>query len=126
MLAEATLLDPELEGTEVDVWTDGVTVWWDGTVDGERVAGSAPAVEFGDPQEAVFCLTPVTAVACIGAVVLLAATAGGCTMLSKFCPLPEPQPPGGAGGVPSEGGGGDGDGDAGSESGTGESGGDEN
>ena len=124
VLAEATLVDPARDDTEVDVCTDGVTVWWDGYDEGERVRGSARAVDFSGPLESPLCFTPATAIVCIAALALLAG--GGCTLFLKTaCPLPDPVPPGGAGGNPSEGGG-DGDGDDGSESGTGESGGDEN
>ncbi len=120
VLSEARLLDPERRGTEVDVWTDGVTVWWDGTVDGERVFGSAPAVDFGDPQEAAFCFTPVTAIICLGALALMASTSDGCAHGKSICRAdPTSEIPDGGGGVPGDGGGGDGEsgGDAGGDGG---------
>ncbi len=119
LLSEATLHDPESPGTEVDLWTDGVTVWWHGTIDGDSVSGSTPTADFGDPQEAAFCFTPVTAIICLGALAVMAS--GGCYG-KGFCVPDDSEVPGGAGGVPDEGGGGDGGGD---DDGSGSGGGDE-
>lgn len=117
LLSEATITDPA-SGDELDVWTDGATVWWHGTADGEPVRGHAPAGDIGiDPQEAPICFTPITAILCLGAIVILAGSS--CAHTTKGpCPVdPSGEIPGGAGGVPSDPGGdgdGDGDGDGGS------------
>src|SRR5690606_6672437 len=123
-LSEATIVDPASGETvtAVDVWTDGTTVWWDGVIDGERVNGSMPTsdlnIEDPPPPPQSFCVTPVTAIICLGAVVVLAAV-DGC---KTFC-IPEgtTEVPGGQGGVPPEEppGGGDSDGDSGDDGQTG-------
>ena len=102
-LTEATFTNAT-RGDAVDMWTDGVTFYWYGTIDGEP-----------------YCFPPVTAVLCLG-VVLLAT----CATTINACPDREtvdpsegipgggggvPQDPGGGGDGESEGDGGDGDGD---------------
>ena len=115
ILSEATLTDPTV-GDAVDLWTDGFTVWWDGTIDGEPVAGSMAALDINadTDSEGVFCLTPVSAIICLGAILI--ATSASCATTSNACPPkgtndPSSGIPGGGGGVPD--GGGDGDGDSG-------------
>ncbi|MFO7565900.1 MAG: hypothetical protein R6X02_24875, partial [Enhygromyxa sp.] len=107
-LTEATLTDPAT-GDVVDVWSDGETIHWHGTVDGETTEGSMLVVEI-DPQQ-LFCLTPATAIICIGAILI--ATGAGCKHGDSPCGGDRPtEVPGGAGGVPGgsgEGGGGDSD-----------------
>ncbi len=78
----------------VEVWTDGRTVQWHGTVGGEPVDGSSPATDIVKPGEppTPTCLHPVAAIICVG--VGLAS------------------PPGGGGGTP---GGGDGESDESSD-----------
>lgn len=51
VLSEATLTDPQT-GEAVDVWSDGITVWWDGVADGEPVHGAVLATDFDQgPQD---------------------------------------------------------------------------
>lgn len=96
-LSEATVV--ELQGSdEVDVWTDGSTVWWAGIVEGEPLEGSAPAERFvdWDQPQAHICLTPVGAIVCIGAAAVLLA---GCSYgFSCDGGTPPTNPPGSSGG----------------------------
>jgi hypothetical protein len=39
ILAEATVTDPTT-GDLIDLWSDGVTLWWNGMIDGEPSEGS--------------------------------------------------------------------------------------
>lgn len=116
VLAEATVQDPAT-GDIVDVWTDGDTVWWDGTQDGELVHGSADAGDMvdldapGDGPQAFICLHPVGALVCIAAVAVLASGCGYGFSCSGDDPGGNPSnypsAPGGQGG--GQGGGGDGE-----------------
>lgn len=128
ILSEATLTDLAT-GEAVDMWTDGITVWWDGMVDGEPDEGSMPTrdIDANTEAEGVFCLTPISAILCLGAILI--ATSASCATTSNACPARDPVDPssgipipGGAGGVPDDGG--DGDGDSGDDGKSG--GGDEN
>jgi hypothetical protein len=38
ILSEATVRDPS-NADEIDVWTDGITVWWDGVVNNQHTQG---------------------------------------------------------------------------------------
>lgn len=117
ILEEATITDPDA-GDVVDVWSDGETIAWHGTIDGEPVEGSMARIDF-DPQATPICFTPVTAILCLGAAVLLFGS--NCAGRNEGpCPGPTVPPtdvPGGGGGVPDEGGDGDGDSDGGKGSG---------
>jgi hypothetical protein len=118
VLREATLTD-NATGDAVDMWTDGESIDWYGTIDGESIEGSMAMIDF-DPQAAPICFTPVTAILCLGAVVLLFGS--NCAGRNEGpCPGPTVPPtdvPGGGGGVPDDGGDGDGDsGDGGKGSG---------
>jgi hypothetical protein len=95
LLSEATIVDPARGEavTEVDVWTDGTTVWWHGMIDGEPVRGSALARDFTGED--------------LGPLALL-----DCAHNSWCIRKDDTEVPGGAGGVPGDAGGGDGgDGD---------------
>src|SRR5690606_1226014 len=117
-LGGATPTDPAT-GDEVDAWADGETIVWHGTIGGEPVEGSATTIDF-DPQATLICLTPVTAILCLGAVILLFGSSCSGNIAGP-CPVDPVDPssgiPGGAGGVPDDGG--DGDGDSGDDGKTG-------
>lgn len=106
ILAEATLTDLAT-GEVVDFWSDGEMIQWSGP----GFEGSVPARELTgeDPPPQPLCYTPLTAIICIGVVLLSAATCAH----QKGCIREETEVPGGAGGVPpgDDGAGGDGDGD---------------
>lgn len=109
LLVEATLTDPATDDS-VDVWTDGDTVWWSGTVDGEPTTGTVPLPVSPDdpkPEPEPLCFTPVSAIICVGVVVLAAASCAHTTWCIRD---PDTEVPGEPGGVP-PGGDGDGDGD---------------
>lgn len=116
LLSEATIVDPASGEavTAVDVWTDGTTVWWDGVIDGERINGSMPSPDLSGedppPPPEPLCFTPITAVICLGAVVVLAAVSD-CAHTTNICPIDTEIPDGGGGVPPDDGGDGDGDGD---------------
>src|SRR5690606_6615603 len=110
ILAETTVTDPT-NGDSIDFWSDGITIWWNGTIGGEPSEGSMPMSDIDGPGQAPqpFCFTPVTAISCLG-VALLAA----CATTINACPDretfdPSSGIPGGGGGVPEDGGDGDGD-----------------
>ncbi len=117
LLSEATLRDPT-KVDELEVWTDGVTVWWVGTVDGEAVERSAPVIEIVDPSEppAAICLHPVGAIVCIGAAVVLLGGCGFGFACSGDDPRSGPSNPPDSSGHGEPSGGGDAEGDGGDES----------
>lgn len=106
VVSQATTKDPT-NGDTAEIWTDGKTIRWTGTIGGEPVSGSSPVLELVDPKlpPTPACLHPVAALICIGAAAALLA---GCAF-GFSCEGGEPppsNPPGGGGGVP---GGGDGE-----------------
>jgi hypothetical protein len=78
-ISSTALVDQPTTDDRVVVRTDGITVWWIGTVAGELITGSLPATELprpGSPPEPV-CLYPVAAIICVGAALALL---GGCAL----------------------------------------------
>ncbi|MFO7564711.1 MAG: hypothetical protein R6X02_18855 [Enhygromyxa sp.] len=121
VLSEATVFDPT-SADQVEVWTDGVTLWWEGTIDGRPVSGSEATIDVLDPDDPqAFCLHPIGAIVCLG---VLVGVFSGCGA-GFGCPPQEPSNPpdssghgggGGGGGGDAEGdGGGEGEGDGGDE-----------
>jgi hypothetical protein len=124
VLGEATVFDPDT-GDEVDVWSDGATLWWAGVAGGEPVSGSIPVLKLdADLAHASACFVPAIAIVCLGALAILF-SGGGCAHFinctpsgkdpcgSGICepPSPVPMPGDGGGGDSSDDDGGDGDGD---------------
>jgi hypothetical protein len=106
VVSQATSRDPTT-GDTAEIWTDGNTIRWTGTIGGEPVSGASPALELVDPElpPSPACLHPVAALICVGAAAALLA---GCAF-GFGCEGGDPttNPPGsGGGGVP---GGGDGE-----------------
>jgi hypothetical protein len=106
IVSQATAKDPTT-GDTAEIWTDGKTIRWTGTIGGEPVSESSPALELVNPElpPTPACLHPVAALICVGAAAALLA---GCAF-GFSCEGGDPppsNPPGGGGGVP---GGGDGE-----------------
>jgi hypothetical protein len=105
VVSQATAKDPTT-GDTAEIWTDGKTIRWTGTIGGEPVSGSSPALELVNPElpPDTVCLHPVAALICVGAAAaLLAGCAFGFGCDGGQNPT---NPPEGGGGVP---GGGDGE-----------------
>jgi hypothetical protein len=99
-ISQATAKDPTT-GDTAEIWTDGKTIRWTGTIGGQAVSGSSPALDLVDPElpTTPICLHPVAALICIGAAAALLA---GCAFgFSCEGGQPPPSnPPEGGGGVP--------------------------
>ena len=116
VLGEATVRD-STSGDELEVWTDGISVWWEGDTAAGPTSGTLPARALLDPDEmeANFCFHPVGALVCLAGLAVLIATEGcghgfGCS--GETPPSSPSNVPGGGGGPPgAPGGGGDAEGD---------------
>lgn len=96
--------DDPTNADSAEIWTDGRTISWTGTIDGEPVDGSTAAsdllnFEELEEQASPACLSPVAAIICLGAAAALLA---GCAF-GFSCEGTEPGAsnlPEGGGGVP--------------------------
>jgi hypothetical protein len=99
IVSQATAKDPTT-GDTAEIWTDGKTIRWTGTIGGEPVSGSSPALDLVNPElpPTTVCLHPVAALLCVGAgLALLAGCAFGFSCEGGGEP---PNTPEGGGGVP--------------------------
>jgi hypothetical protein len=101
VISRAHADDPTNEDT-AEIWTDGRTIKWTGTIGGKPVNGSSAASDLLnlDETESPACLSPVAALICLGAAAALLA---GCAF-GFSCEGVDPEggsnPPEGGGGVP--------------------------
>lgn len=105
VVSQATAEDPETRDS-AEIWTDGTTIEWTGTIDGEPVSGSAAASDLLNPEDPSVCLHPVAVLVCVGAAAALLA---GCAFgfgCEGGKPATNPPESGGGGG---QGGGGEGE-----------------
>jgi hypothetical protein len=100
VVSRANMVDA-MNGDSAEIWTDGQTIEWTGTIGGEPVNGSSAAsdlLNLGE-LESPACLSPVAAIICLGAAAALLA---GCAF-GFGCEGGEPphsNPPEGGGGAP--------------------------
>jgi hypothetical protein len=102
--ADVSIFDPATRDT-LELWLDGRDLVFEGVFDHERFRGSAPLVDFDAGNQAPICVGWVMLV-CVGALVILSSSSGGCAALEGCLPPPDTTVPGEQGGVP---GGGDGE-----------------
>jgi hypothetical protein len=100
VVSRASADDPT-NGDRAEIWTDGRTIKWTGTIGGEPVDGSSAASDLLNFEELASpaCLSPVAALICLGAAAALLA---GCAF-GFSCEGTEPgasNPPEGGGGAP--------------------------
>jgi hypothetical protein len=101
IFSQATGKDP-MTGDTAEIWTDGKIIRWTGTIAGEPVSGSSPALDLVNPElpPTTVCLHPVAALICVGAAAALLA---GCAF-GFGCEGGSPTtPPEDGGGVPAGG-----------------------
>jgi hypothetical protein len=92
--------DDPTNGDSAEIWTDGRTITWTGTIGAEPANGSAAAPDLLnlDELESPACLSPIAALICLGAAAALLA---GCSFGFSCEGHPQPtNPPEGGGGVP--------------------------
>jgi hypothetical protein len=74
VVSRANAKDPGT-GNIAEIWTDGHTIKWTGTIGGEPVSGSSAASDLLtlDEPESPACLSPIAALICLGAAAALLA-----------------------------------------------------